>query len=74
MKKIREKFPTVPMIATGGPTEQSILETIEAGANAISYAPPSTKELFRVIMNGYRENDGKSTSERVEDQDLLELL
>ncbi len=74
VKKIREKFPTVPMIATGGPTEQSILETIEAGANAISYTPPSTKELFRVIMNGYRENDGKSTSERVEDQDLLELL
>lgn len=74
VKKIREKFPTVPMIATGGPTEQSILETIEAGANAISYTPPSTKELFRVIMNGYRENDGKSAAERVEDQDLLELL
>lgn len=74
VKKIREKFPTVPMIATGGPTEQSILETIEAGANAISYTPPSTKELFRVIMNGYRENDGKSAAERVEEEDLLELL
>lgn len=74
VKKIREKFPTVPMIATGGPTEQSILETIEAGANAISYTPPSTKELFRVIMSGYRENDGKSAAERVEEEDLLELL
>lgn len=74
VKKIREKFPTVPMIATGGPTEQSILETIEAGANAISYTPPSTKELFRVIMSGYRENEGKAAAARVEEEDLLELL
>lgn len=55
VRKIREKFPDVPIIATGGPTEESILRTIEAGANAISYTPPSTKELFRVIMTGYRE-------------------
>ncbi len=74
VRKIRDKFPKVPIIATGGPTEQSILETIEAGANAISYTPPSTKELFRVIMNGYRENDGKSAAARVEEEDLLELL
>ena len=26
----------IPIIATGGPTDESILETIEAGANAIS--------------------------------------
>ena len=42
VRKIREKFPDVPIIATGGPTEESILRTIEAGANAISYTPPST--------------------------------
>ena len=47
----------MPIIATGGPTEESILRTIEAGANAISYTPPSPRELFRVIMTGYREND-----------------
>ena len=37
VRKIREKFPLIPIIATGGPTEESILETIEAGANAITY-------------------------------------
>ena len=73
VRKIREKFPKVPIIATGGPTEESILRTIEAGANAISYTPPSTKELFRVIMTGYREND-TAKAEPLEEEDLLELL
>ena len=54
-------------------TEESILRTIEAGANAISYTPPSTKELFRVIMTGYREND-TAKAEPLEEEDLLELL
>ena len=73
VRKIREKFPDVPIIATGGPTEESILRTIEAGANAISYTPPSTKELLRVIMTGYREND-TAKAEPLEEEDLLELL
>jgi len=46
VSRIREKFPDVPIIATGGPTPESISATVEAGANAISYTPPTTKELF----------------------------
>lgn len=52
---IRKDFPDVPMIGTGGSSGQSIAKTIEAGANAISYTPPSTSELFKSIMNDYRE-------------------
>ena len=52
--KIRAEFPTVPIIATGGPREEDILRTIEAGANAITYTPPSTGELFCVRMHQYR--------------------
>ena len=52
--KIRAEFPTVPIIATGGPREEDILRTIEAGANAITYTPPSTGELFSVRMHQYR--------------------
>ena len=37
----RKKYPKLPIIATGGPTDESILETIEAGANAITYTPAS---------------------------------
>ena len=46
VRAIREIYPKIPIIATGGPTEESIAETIEAGANAITYTPPSNGELF----------------------------
>lgn len=51
---IRSRFPDVPIIATGGNTEESIQETIDAGANAITYTPPSTAELFTAMMENYR--------------------
>ena len=53
--KIRKSFPDVPIIATGGRTEKSIAETIAAGANAITYTPPSPAELFKAMMERYRE-------------------
>ena len=55
VREIRSDFPGVPIIATGGPTDETVAETVEAGANAISYTPPSTKVLFQSIMNGYRQ-------------------
>ena len=65
---IREKFPDVPIIATGGPTEETILETIHAGANAITYTPPSNGELFAQPMARYRreldERDLRETEEQ----------
>ena len=54
--KIRAEFPTVPIIATGGPREEDILRTIEAGANAITYTPPTTEQLFADIMISHRKN------------------
>lgn len=58
VRKIRadvgEKF---PIIATGGKTGEQILETIEAGANAISYTPPSSAEVFAQMMDKYRNED-----------------
>jgi len=52
---IRRQFPEVPIIATGGPSDESILETIRAGANAMTYTPPSNGELFAQLMEKYRE-------------------
>lgn len=54
--KIREKYPDFPIIATGGPTEKAIEETIRAGANAITWTPPSNGEVFKDIMDAYRQN------------------
>jgi len=55
VKKIRESFPKIPIIATGGPTEETIRATIEAGANAVTYTPPTSAELFKELMIKYRE-------------------
>lgn len=57
VKSIRDRFPEVPIIATGGPTDESILKTIEAGANAITYTPPTSAEIFKGLMNKYRNAD-----------------
>ena len=55
VRSIREKFPDVPIIASGGNTEESVQKTVDAGANAITYTPPTTKELFSGMMAKYRE-------------------
>ena len=55
VKKIRENFARLPIIATGGPTEQTIRATIEAGANAVTYTPPTNGEIFSELMQKYRE-------------------
>ncbi len=55
VRRIREKFPDVPIIATGGNRPDTITATIEAGANAITYTPPSAQELFKSMMAKYRE-------------------
>ena len=51
---IRETFPDVPIMATGGKSEESIIATVEAGANTIICTPPSTAELFSPMMETYR--------------------
>ncbi len=57
IKRIRDVLPEVPIIATGGPREETIIKTIEAGANAITYTPPTPAEILKKIMINYRESD-----------------
>lgn len=52
--KIRKEHPRAPIIASGGKTPESITKTIEAGANAIVYTPPSSSQLFSTMMDDYR--------------------
>lgn len=59
VKSIRSQYPDFPIIATGGPTQQTIVETIEAGANAITWTPPSSAEIFAGVMEKYRQQEGK---------------
>lgn len=54
VKKIRDIDDHIPIIATGGKTDKTIRQVIEAGANAVSYTPPTTADLFKEIMIRYR--------------------
>ena len=54
ISKIRSIDKNVAIIATGGKTEETIGQVIKAGANAVSYTPPSTGTLFKEIMKKYR--------------------
>ena len=55
VKVLRERHPDLPIMATGGPTEDSIRETVAAGANAVTFTPPDTGVLLAQIMSGHRE-------------------
>lgn len=55
VSQIRKKYPDIPIIATGGPNEETIKATIEAGANAITYTPPTSGEIFKKMMQNYRQ-------------------
>lgn len=54
VRSIRQRYPEFPVIATGGPTNETIKETIQAGANAITFTPPSTATIMCDLMDEYR--------------------
>ena len=58
---LRERYPDLPIIATGGPSQESIRETVAAGANAISFTPPTAEELFHGLMTRYRNKHESKT-------------
>ncbi|MCL2323282.1 MAG: hydrolase [Oscillospiraceae bacterium] len=62
VSRIRKEYPEFPIIATGGPTDETIKETIEAGANAITYTPPTSGEVFSIMMNKYRDQINNLTT------------
>ena len=59
VERIRKEFPNIAIIATGGPDDRSITDTINAGANAITWTPPTNGEIFKKMMEDYR-NRAKS--------------
>ncbi len=55
VKELRKISPHFPIIATGGPTIETIQKVIEAGANAVTYTPPSNGDIFKLMMEEYRQ-------------------
>jgi hypothetical protein len=56
VNRIRRDYPVFPVIATGGPSDTSIRQTIEAGVNAITFTLPIPAEIFRKLMEKYRKS------------------
>ncbi len=54
VRQIRQAFPAIPIMASGGRTGDSILSTIAAGADAITWTPPSIAELEHQLMDDLR--------------------
>lgn len=54
VSRLRERYPYLPIMATGGPTDETIRATIAAGANAITYTPPDNGVLLAQIMRAHR--------------------
>lgn len=54
VKGIASKFPGFPIMATGGNSITSIEESIHSGSKAIVLSPPSNKDLFKMVMDKYR--------------------
>ena len=57
VRTIRSKYPDLPIMATGGSTDESIQATLDAGANVISYTPPSNGDIFKKRMELYRQEE-----------------
>ncbi len=55
VRKIKSSYPDFPVIATGGQTAEAIRSTVESGANAITWTPPSNAEIFKEVMASYRD-------------------
>lgn len=54
IKIVRKLYPDIPIIATGGPNDKTIEEVIKAGANAVTYTPPTNGQIFKELMEKYR--------------------
>lgn len=73
VRLIRDKFPELPIIATGGPNDENIRETINAGANAITFTPQSSANIFSHVMIKYRDVYESKEVEDIKQNDLVNI-
>lgn len=56
---VRAAYPELPLMASGGPTEQTAAATIAAGADALTWTPPSIQDLEHELMSRARSEVGR---------------
>ncbi len=53
---LQQKYPDFPVISTGGKTFDSLQNIVNKKISAVILTPPSNAELFRSIMDNYRQS------------------
>ena len=59
LRELRAEYPNLPLIASGGRSSLSVRETVQAGANAVIWTPPSAQQLQADMMKRYRSAEEK---------------
>ncbi len=54
LEHLKYGLPGFPLIATAGNTPDAVKHTVQTGVKAVVLSPPSSKELFREMMDNYR--------------------
>lgn len=60
--RIKQRYPEIPVLASSGRDDETMLATISAGANALTWTPPSVQMMQGAMMDRYRNQDGSATS------------
>lgn len=55
---IKNRVPNIHIMASGGPYNSTIRETIQAGAEAIVFNPPTATEMMRSVFDDFRNGNG----------------
>lgn len=72
VKALRQRHPEIAIMATGGFCDETIIETIEAGADAITYTPPDNSLILAEIMSSHRERY-RDTDEKFDPIDIPQI-
>lgn len=56
--RVRAEYPCLPIMASAGPTDQTAEATVAAGADALTWTPPSIQDLEHGLMAQTRERLG----------------
>ncbi|MDO4289740.1 MAG: dioxygenase [Eggerthellaceae bacterium] len=54
LAEVRDAYPSMPVIASSGPTEETAAATLAAGADALTWTPPNIQDIERALMRKNR--------------------
>lgn len=59
---IKQRYPEIPVLASSGKSDEAMAQTIAAGANALTWTPPSAQAMQGAMMDRYRSGQDGSAA------------